>query len=77
VQRPPDPIGLLASPAVAQGKKEKDVDPIEVIKLDRTDPVNFEKEIYPSFKNKCLSSSSGASRSFASVGCSAARVVLV
>src|SRR5262245_2618683 len=50
-------LGLLALIPVAtpaQDKKDVEVEPIPVIKLDRTDPVLYEKEIEPIFKKRCF-----------------------
>src|SRR5262249_30340849 len=48
-------LALVAAPAAAQDPDKKNVvQPVEVIKLDRTDPVSYEKEIYPIFKNRCF-----------------------
>src|SRR5262245_42566616 len=48
---------VLPGSAFAQGKK--DPDPIKVIKLDRKDPVVYEKDIEPIFYKRCLSCHSG------------------
>jgi WD40 repeat protein len=56
------PIGLLALVPLAvpaQEKKDRKVDPIKVIALDRKDAVVYEKEIEPIFVNKCLFCHSG------------------
>jgi hypothetical protein len=54
-------LALLAAvfpvSAAAQGKKE--IEPVEVIKLERTDEVLYEKEIEPIFKNRCMVCHSG------------------
>ena len=44
---------LVPMPALAQAKKEQ-VDPIKVVKLDRKDPVVYEKDIEPIFYKKCI-----------------------
>src|SRR5881392_2816475 len=53
-------LGLLAFlpfPATAQEKKE--TGPIKEIKLDRTDPVAYEKEVEPIFYKRCIACHSG------------------
>jgi len=55
-------LAVVPGLAVAQDKKEK-VDrtqPIQVIKLDRADPVTYEKDIEPILVNKCQYCHSGA-----------------
>jgi WD40 repeat protein len=52
-------IALLPSPVLAQGKQPNYDDPIEVVKLDRTDVVLYEKEVEPIFKNRCFVCHSG------------------
>src|SRR5262245_15913052 len=50
---------LLASLASAQEKKDAKVDPIPEVKLDRTEPVSYEKEVEPILANKCFVCHSG------------------
>ncbi len=50
---------LLSSIAFAQEKKDAKIDPIPEVKLDRKDPVVYEKEIEPIFANKCFVCHSG------------------
>jgi len=51
----------LVSPAftLAQEKKDAKVEPIPEVRLNRTDPVVYEKEIEPIFANKCFVCHSG------------------
>ena len=52
---------LAALPAglSAQEKKDNKLEPIAEIKLDRKDPVAYEKDIEPIFANKCFVCHSG------------------
>src|SRR5262249_16405918 len=52
---------LLPGLAGAQEKKPREkVEPIEVIKIDRQDPVLYEKDIEPILANKCQFCHSGS-----------------
>ena len=46
---------LLPGLAAAQEKKDAKLDPLPEIKLDRKDPVAYEKDIEPIFANNCYS----------------------
>ncbi|QVL32069.1 NB-ARC domain protein [Telmatocola sphagniphila] len=50
---------LFLSPAMGQEKKEKPLKPIEEIKLDRKDPISYEKDVEPIFADKCFVCHSG------------------
>ena len=50
---------LLAAPLLAQEKKDAKLDPIPEVKLDRKDPVVYEKDIEPVLANKCFVCHSG------------------
>jgi WD40 repeat protein len=50
---------LLPGLSVAQEKKDAKVDPIPEVKLTRTDPIIYEKEVEPIFANKCFVCHSG------------------
>jgi WD40 repeat protein len=53
-------ICLLALvPATARSQGKKDPDPIEVVKLQRTEAVLYQKEIEPILKNRCFVCHSG------------------
>jgi WD40 repeat protein len=53
-------VGLLALvPLTAQAQATKDVDPVKVIKLERKDPVVYEKDIEPIFYKRCITCHSG------------------
>ncbi|MFO0968505.1 MAG: c-type cytochrome domain-containing protein [Gemmataceae bacterium] len=53
---------LLLAPTIAlgQGKDKKEPGPVAEIKLDRKDPVVYEKDIEPIFYNRCITCHSGA-----------------
>lgn len=51
-------LTLLTSSSFAQ-KKRYSNDPIAVVKLDRKDPVTYEKDVYPILKAKCMFCHSG------------------
>ncbi len=52
--------GLIPTLAFAQGKKAKaPVQPIKVVKLTRTEPVSYEKDVEPILINKCQFCHSG------------------
>jgi WD40 repeat protein len=51
---------LVPSTLLGQEKKQKDPDPIKVVKLDRKDPVAYEKDIEPIFYKKCVTCHSGS-----------------
>jgi WD40 repeat protein len=51
---------LLPVSIAAQEKKARKVEPVKVVKLDRKEPVVYEKDIEPIFVNKCLFCHSGA-----------------
>lgn len=51
---------LIPSLSMAQGKKLYPNTPIEIVKLDRKDPVTYGKDIYPILKAKCLFCHSGS-----------------
>src|SRR5215468_5606313 len=52
---------LLVLPvlALAQEKKDPKVDPIPEVKIDRKDPVAYEKDVEPILANKCFVCHSG------------------
>lgn len=54
---------LVSLPVLAQGQEKKDktdrTSPIRVVKLERKEPVTYEKDIEPIFANKCLVCHSG------------------
>jgi len=50
---------LLAAPLLAQEKKDAKLEPLAEIKIDRKDPVAYEKDIEPVFANKCFVCHSG------------------
>jgi WD40 repeat protein len=52
-------LALLAAPAFGQDKLA-DNKPLDIVKLERTDAVLYEKEIHPIFKNKCFACHSGS-----------------
>src|SRR4051794_11898276 len=57
-------LALLAAPAVARAADDpkdlpKNLQPIKVVKLDRKDPVAYEKDVEPIFVNKCAYCHSG------------------
>src|SRR5262245_2398977 len=59
-------IGVLPAAGLAQEKKgkdkdleEKEVAPIKVVELKRDDPVKYEKEIHPIFKQRCIACHAG------------------
>ncbi len=47
---------VLPWPAIAQSKK---VEPVKIIKIDRKDPIAYEKEIEPIFYKRCVACHSG------------------
>ena len=47
-------LALVPVATSAQDKKNGEVEPIPVVKLQRTEPVLYEKEIEPIFKNRCF-----------------------
>lgn len=51
---------LVALPVIAQEKKEKPLTPAAEIKLDRKEPISYEKDIKPIFADKCLSCHAGS-----------------
>jgi WD40 repeat protein len=53
---------LFAAMALPAGAQEKlaDAQPLEIIKLERKEPVVYEKEVYPIFKNRCFACHSGS-----------------
>jgi WD40 repeat protein len=57
-------IGLLAAlPTLAFGQEAKvDSSAIKVVKIDRKDPVTFEKDIYPVLRAKCTVCHSGSQK---------------
>src|SRR5947209_4110770 len=52
-------ILLLPALAVAQEKKDAKLDPIPEVKIDRKDPVVYEKDVEPILANKCFVCHSG------------------
>src|SRR5688572_17577460 len=53
-------VGLIALlPLTAQAQAKKNMDPIKVVKLDRKDPVVYEKDIEPIFYKRCITCHSG------------------
>jgi WD40 repeat protein len=44
---------LFTSPLVAQEKKDPGLTPIPTAKLDRKEPISYEKDVAPIFANKC------------------------
>jgi WD40 repeat protein len=50
---------ILPLPVVVAQEK-KGVEPVKIIKLDRKEPVVFEKDIFPIFRNRCLVCHSGS-----------------
>ena len=52
-------VALLPATAFAQEKRRKGDEPIKIVKLDRKDPVAYEKEIEPIFYKRCIACHSG------------------
>src|SRR5262245_44135000 len=53
-------VVLLPAAALAQEEKRaKGNEPIKIIKLDRKDPVVYEKEVEPIFYKRCIACHSG------------------
>jgi WD40 repeat protein len=50
---------LVSAPGLAQEKKDAKPDPIPEVKLDRKDPVLYEKDVEPILANKCFVCHSG------------------
>src|SRR5262249_46151914 len=50
---------VLSALALAQEKKDPKIDPIPEVKIDRKDPVAYEKDVEPILANKCFVCHSG------------------
>jgi WD40 repeat protein len=55
-------LAVLPAAAVAQEKEKKDLEPIKVVELKRTDAIAYEKEIEPIFYKHCTVCHSGSEK---------------